>query len=210
VHDDVIVAEASRRADRSHAVSLPALVLQVLDEAGIESASVGGLAVSIGPGSFTGLRVGLAFAKGLAWAGRVPLAPVPTLEALAWVAEAAPGSRVCAAIDARKGEIYAALFTIGPTGAPVRETPDRAWNAHDLAARLPDGTIVVGDADVEYGDVLGVRAHLRPGATHPPRGGVVARLGAARLRLGGHQPLDALEPVYVRPADATLPERPLR
>jgi tRNA threonylcarbamoyladenosine biosynthesis protein TsaB len=208
--DGVIVAEASGSTDRSHGAFLPALVTEVLAAATIDVSAIGGVAVSIGPGSFTGLRIGLAFAKGLAYAAAVPLAPVSTLEALAWGAEADPGSSVCAAIDARKGEIYAALFTVAADGTPERQTPDRAWTAHELVAALPVGAIVVGDAAAEYGEVLATRGQVRAAAEYPPRGGVVARLGAARLAAGDRWALDALEPVYVRPADATLPERPLR
>jgi len=76
---------------RSHTASLPALVDRVLADAGVTIGDVEGLAVSIGPGSFTGLRIGLALAKGIAFAGGLPLVGVPTLEALAHVADAAPG-----------------------------------------------------------------------------------------------------------------------
>jgi len=208
--DDRIVAEVARGAEGAHLASLPALVAQVLTEAGVEVSALDGVAVSIGPGSFTGLRIGLAFAKGLAYAGGIPVAAVPTLEALAWGAEAAPGASVCAAIDARKGELYAALYRIESDGTPAVQLPERAWTVDELVASLPAGAIVVGDADVAYGEVLGTRAQVRPAATHPPRGGWIARLGATRLAGGTRWPIDALEPTYVRPADAMLPERPLR
>src|SRR5262249_61451594 len=84
------------------------------------------VAVSIGPGSFTGLRIGLALAQGLAFAGGIGCVGVPTLEALAWSAEAAPGTSICAAIDARKQEVYAALFTAtaaGPRGRAAGPPP---------------------------------------------------------------------------------------
>src|SRR5205823_2979288 len=83
-----------------------------------------------------GLLVGLALAKGIAFAGRLPLVPVPTLEALAWVAEATSGETVCAALDARKREVYAAFFRIDAGGRPCRLTPDAALSPQELAARL--------------------------------------------------------------------------
>jgi len=189
--DGAVLAEAVHRGARSHADTLPTLVERALTEAGSTIEDLDALAVSIGPGSFTGLRVGLALAKGIAFAGRLPLVPVPTLEALAWVAEATSGETVCAG------------------GRPCRLTPDAALSPQELAARLEEGTILVGDAAQAYEDVLGRRATHRPFATHHPSGGVVARLGAERL-LAGHaiQPesgLGALEPVYVRPPDAELP-----
>ena len=159
--DGAVLAEGVHRESRSHTASLPLLVERVLGDAGLALEDVEGIAVSIGPGSFTGLRIGLALAKGLAFAGGLPLVGVPTLEALAWVVDAAPGTSVCAALDARKREVY--------------------------------------------GAVLGAHARLLPFATHHPRGGVIARLGAARLAAGEAANVGTLEPVYVRPPDAALP-----
>jgi tRNA threonylcarbamoyladenosine biosynthesis protein TsaB len=204
VRDGEVLAEGAYREERSHARSLSALVERVLAEAGLGIGDVEGLGVSIGPGSFTGLRVGLALAKGIAYAGGLPIAAVPTLEALAWAADAPEGAPVCAALDARKQEIYAALFTMTAAG-PQRATPDQALAPAALAARLPPGCILVGDAGEVYGAVLGARAVLRPFATHHPRGSVVARLGWARLHAGEATAIGPLEPVYVRPPDAELP-----
>jgi tRNA threonylcarbamoyladenosine biosynthesis protein TsaB len=204
VRDGVVLGEAVYRETRSHTRALGRLVDTVLADAGLALADVEGLAVSIGPGSFTGLRVGLALAKGIAFAGGLPLAAVPTLEALAWAAEAAPAETVCAALDARKREVYAALFSMTADG-PRRETPDLALRPEALAARLRPPCVVVGDAVDVYGALLGERAVLRPFATHHPRGGIVARLGWARLVAGRHEDVGALEPVYVRPPDAQLP-----
>jgi tRNA threonylcarbamoyladenosine biosynthesis protein TsaB len=203
--DGAILAEGVHRESRSHTVSLPVLVERVLGDAGLRIEDVEALAVSIGPGSFTGLRIGLALAKGLAFAGGLPVVGVPTLEALAHVAEAAPGERICAALDARKHEVYAALFVADPAG-PRRETPDLALAPEALADRLAPPCVLVGDAGEVYADVLASRATLRPFATHHPRGGVVARLGLARLAAGERAEVGTLEPAYVRPPDAELPK----
>jgi len=204
VRDGELLGEAVYRDERSHTRSLTQLVERVLADAGLGITDVEALAVSIGPGSFTGLRVGLALAKGIAFAGGLPIAAVSTLEALAWTAEAAPGETVCAALDARKQEVYAALFTM-TAGGPRRDSPDEALAPATLAARLRPGCILVGDAGDVYGSVLGARVVLRPFATHHPRGGVVARLGWQRLRAGAAEPIGPLEPVYVRLPDAELP-----
>ena len=90
-----MLAEGVQVESRSHTTSLPALVDRVLADTGVTIADVEGLAVSIGPGSFTGLRIGLALAKGIAFAGGLPLVGVPTLEALAHVADASPGEAIC-------------------------------------------------------------------------------------------------------------------
>jgi tRNA threonylcarbamoyladenosine biosynthesis protein TsaB len=199
-----VLAEDVHRESRSHTASLPALVERVLGMAGLAIDDVEAVAVSIGPGSFTGLRIGLALGKGIAFAGGLPLVGVPTLEALAHVAGAAPGETVCAALDARKHEVYAALF--GATdAAPRRLSPDVALRPEALAERLVPPCVVVGDAGEVYGDILRARASLRPFATHHPRGGVIARLGFERLAAGEAANPGTLEPVYVRPPDAELP-----
>lgn len=207
--DGVVLAETAMRESRSHGASLPALVERTLAAAGCALEDVEGIAVSIGPGSFTGLRIGLGFAQGLAYAGGLPLAAVPTLEALASVAEAGAGETVCAALDARKQEVYAALFAAGPAG-PRRLTPDLALRPEALAARLEPPCVLVGDAGEVYGAVLGGRATLRPFATHHPRGGVIARLGWQRLCAGAGAAPGALEPVYVRAPEAALPRSDAR
>lgn len=202
--DGAILAEGVQRETRSHTASLPMLVERVLAEAGLALEEVEGVAVSIGPGSFTGLRVGLALAKGIAFAGGLPLVGVPTLEALAWGVEAEPGMTICAALDARKREVYAALFAAEAAG-PRRLTPDLALAPEVLAARLPRPCTLVGDAGEVYGGQLGAHAHLLPFATHHPRGGMIARLGGRRFAAGEADNLGTLEPVYVRVPDAELP-----
>jgi tRNA threonylcarbamoyladenosine biosynthesis protein TsaB len=213
VRDQVVLAEDVEPTSRSHVTSLPGLIDRVLARAGLGIGDVEGLAISIGPGSFTGLRIGLGLAKGLAFAGGLPLATVPTLEALAWVASAEPGQRVCAALDARKREVYAALFDVDADGEPHRRSPDMALAPDALAPRLAAGTVLVGDAAAAYPDVLGPGLVVRPFETHHPSGGTVARLGVRLLAAGEAVDVGTAEPVYVRPSEAelarenTLPER---
>jgi len=204
VRDQVVLAEDVEPASRSHVASLPALVERVLARAGLAIGEVEGLAISIGPGSFTGLRIGLGLAKGLAFAGGVPLAAVSTLEALAAVSGAAPGETVCAALDARKREVYAAVFDVGEGGTLFRRGPDMALAPEALAAQLPAATVLVGDAASAYPEILGPGLIVRPFETHPPRGGTVARLGARRLAAGEAVDVGTVEPVYVRPSEAEL------
>ncbi len=197
----VVLAEDAAPASRSHVVSLPGLVEGVLERAGLTIGDVEGVAVSIGPGSFTGLRIGLGLAKGIAFAGRLPLAAVPTLEALAEAAEGRAGETVCAALDARKREVYAAVFQVDRDGALRRLGPDEALDPAVLAARLPAGAVLIGDAGEAYAEAF-AGCMIRPFAIHHPRGGIVARLGAQRLAAGEAVDVGAVEPVYVRAAEA--------
>jgi len=202
--DQVVLAEDIEPTSRSHVTSLPGLVERVLARAGLGIRDVQGIAVSIGPGSFTGLRIGLGLAKGLAFAGGLPLAAVSTLEALAHVAGATPGQTVCAALDARKREVYAALFDVDADGEVQRRSADMALAPDALAAALPAGTVLIGDAAAAYPDVLGPGLIVRPFTTHHPRGGTVARRGARSLAAGEAVDVGTVEPLYVRPSEAEL------
>ncbi len=210
VDDDRVLAELAEPTPRSHVGVLPRLVDAVLARAGLGWADLDGLAVSIGPGSFTGLRIGLGFAKGVAYAGKLPIAAVPTLEALAAGVDAAPGTTIWAVLDARMREVYAASFTRTTDGL-ARRTSDEALAPDAMAARLDASCVLVGDAVDAY-PVLGTAGpRVLRLDTHPPRGGVVARLGAARLRRGEAADVGSLEPAYVRASQAELAQqRPSR
>jgi tRNA threonylcarbamoyladenosine biosynthesis protein TsaB len=201
--DDEVVAEVVAPHTQAHGRILPALIEQALERAGIGWDDVGGLAVSIGPGSFTGLRIGLSLAKGIAYAGRLPIAAVPTLEALAWSADPEPGDVVWSILDARMREVYAASFERTQTTL-VRRTPDEAVPPATAAVRIPPTALVVGDATTAYPVLAESGARILPFETHHPRGGTIARLGAAILHAGNASDIGPLEPTYVRPSQAEI------
>lgn len=204
--DDEVLSEVTRVTTQSHGGVVPELIETALAEARVAWHDVDGLAVSIGPGSFTGLRIGLSLAKGIAYAGGTPMAAVSTLEALAWAAEPAIGEVVWAVLDARMREVYAAAFERTPAGLE-RRGPDEALAPDVLAARLEAPAVMIGDAALAY-PVLAVAGVRRlPFETHHPRGGLVARLGARRLAAGERADVGSLEPAYVRPSQAELARR---
>ncbi len=176
---------------------LPA-IQQVLAEVGAGVKDLAGFAVSIGPGSFTGLRVAIATVKGLAFDAGPCVAPVPTLEALAAVAgpRRAP---VAAVLDARRGDLYGAVYA-----EAVCLVEPGVYAPADFAARLPaECAAVVGEGAPLLAPHLGASsaALLPPPAGHPdPR--VVGRLGAARLRAGQGVDAAAVVPFYGRRAAA--------
>ena len=186
-----------------HGGMLAPLVRRALGDAGWRAADLDAIAVSIGPGSFTGLRVGLGFAKGLAYAAQAAIAPVPTLDALAIVADAAPGEFVCPMLDARKGEVYAALYRMGDSGVLDPLTgcllarPEVVLEGISGRCRFLGDAVDVHAAAIERAH--GAAALVLPFSHYHPRGGVVAALGSGLPRLGP-EALGAVEPTYVRPA----------
>src|SRR2546421_2728331 len=122
VRDGRVLSDVWERSATGHAARLPALVTRALQEASTTIGEVDALALSLGPGSFTGLRVGLSFAKGVAFASGVRLVGVATLEALATLA-AEEACAVAVVLDARRGETYFAIFR-RVDGALERVTAD--------------------------------------------------------------------------------------
>lgn len=193
------------------------LVAQTLEAAGRGKGEVGGLAVGIGPGSFTGLRIALATAKGLAEGLDVPVAGVPTLEAIAFQTGPSAGL-VLPLLDARQGRVYAALYRWVGAGLEEVEAPSvrpaAGWWDRLAGEPSPAGLTLAGDGLDAYGDEaarrLGPGARLAPPAVRPLRPGAVAALGARRLAAGqATDPLD-LAPIYLGGSvdGATTPGRP--
>lgn len=201
-----IVAESSGRARLSHAETLPDLVRTVLESAGARLQADDAIAFSRGPGSFTGLRIGLSLAKGLALALGAKLIGVPTLDALA-VASLPWEGRLCACLDARKQEVYAALYE-RRNGTITKVTKDLVLAPADLARAIEGECTFVGDAVCVYGEefsrLLGPRAKLRRFDLFPPRASALCRLARLKLATCGGQDLEAAEPVYVRPPQAEM------
>lgn len=144
--DEELIALNFQRSGLTHSATLMPMVETALKNAGTNMKEIDVIAVASGPGSFTGLRIGVSAAKGLAWAENKLCASVSTLEAMAWQMCGTEGL-VCAAMDARRKQVYNALFEI-QNGVPVRLTPDRAISLDDLCKELENvkkTRILVGD-----------------------------------------------------------------
>ena len=146
--DGEILAYSYQRTALTHSATLLPMIDDMLKNSGTDKSGIDAVAVARGPGSFTGVRIGVATAKGLCWGLDKPAVGVSTLEAMAYLALCVPeGTVICPAMDARRNQIYNALFLM-EEGQPARLTPDRAIAAGDLAAEaaaLPGPLWVLGD-----------------------------------------------------------------
>jgi tRNA threonylcarbamoyladenosine biosynthesis protein TsaB len=206
VIDGTVAAEQSLSTTGNHAASLLPLIEDVLRRAACAVQALDAIAVSNGPGSFTGLRVGLSVAKGVACATGARLVAVPTLAALARTVADRDGV-ICPVLDARKGELYAATFAARERQLQ-RLTADALMTPQKLLDDLPTPCVVLGDAVERYGTVFqrrwGEGVTVLPFATHAPRGGVVAVMGWERLQAGETADLQQFEPFYIRPSEAEV------
>jgi tRNA threonylcarbamoyladenosine biosynthesis protein TsaB len=180
---------------------------RILTDAGWSLDDLDGFAVSLGPGSFTGLRIGLSIVKGLAWATGKPLVGVPTLDGLAANVSFVP-YMICPILDARKGEIYAALYRQGDEGIPERLTSYMAIKPEEMLALISETTVIIGDGLLSHGDYLrrelGNLLVLAPPHLSVIHASSVAWLGWHRLRSGEFEDVSSCTPLYVRPSEAEL------
>jgi tRNA threonylcarbamoyladenosine biosynthesis protein TsaB len=215
-----VLAERSERAPAragpqgatgGHGGRLPCVLLELLAGSGKALADVDAYAVGLGPGSFTGLRIGLATWKGFAYARRKPLGGASSLAAMALAAGAAApqGALLVPLLDAKKGELYAGFYR-AERATVVAALPEAALApaalADCLASLAASGAapLVLGSGLAAAGGALASAARLDPDVPTPPAS-AVARLCAEAL-LAPHDParLFALEPHYIRPSEAEL------
>ena len=209
VEDDRLLAGLSYEAQGNRGGMLLPTVDRVLQKAGVAARDLDAVAVSVGPGSFTGLRVGLATAKGLALGSGARLVGVPTLEALA--EGYAPATvTVCALLDAYRGEVYMAVFR-RQGNALERVSPDAVLAPDAVASALAEigGPLhLIGNGAARYRAqleaALGGRACMTDeGLRAVPSAAVVARLGLRRLA-GGSKPDAEVALLYLRRAEAEV------
>lgn len=132
--DGVLSAERYQNDGQTHSRTMMKLAKDLLDDCRLSPADLDFVAWANGPGSFTGVRIGAAAAKGLCWGAELPCIPVSTLEAMAWNAAELDGV-ICCCMDARRSQVYNALFC-AEQGQIVRLRPDRAISLEELAEDL--------------------------------------------------------------------------
>jgi len=199
-----LVDEISAPAGPAAETLLP-IVDQLLDRAGVALGELDAFAVSVGPGSFTSLRVGIATVKGLAFESDLPIAPVSTLAALARAAD--PTDRlVVPMLDARRGEVYAAAYA----GALRRELvlPEGVYSPEALCARIRPPCVLVGEGAALCGEAIAAGLGEGVALLQPPEGNARARhvgaLGVEQLARGSWVRAAQLAPHYLRRAEAEV------
>ena len=199
---DRVVGQYLLDVSVTHSERLMVAIDRLLGDAGWTPRDLDGLAVAIGPGSFTGLRIGLSTVKGLALALSIPVAGVPTLDAMAATLPFA-ALPVCPVLDARKHEVYASLYRWD--GRAMRREWDYLAVAPDeLARRLAEPVILLGDAARA---IRTEHARLAPPTHRAPSPACVGLLGHARLSAGETVAPADLVPIYLRPSEAELKRR---
>jgi len=207
---------------RTHGERLPGEIQALFDAHGLTARDVDVFAVAAGPGSFTGLRVGIATIQGLALVTGRPVVPVSTLEALAWSVRGRAGARLVGAwIDAQRQEVFGALYqVVEPAIGPAADRAPRfvehaapsvgrpaavleAWKAPAAGERV----LFAGSGAVAYRDVIlargcGVAAEVLDEV--PPLAVAIAEIAIARAAAGGSVLPHAIIPIYVRRSDAEL------
>jgi tRNA threonylcarbamoyladenosine biosynthesis protein TsaB len=204
---DALLELATVAPPTAHSSVLPRLVEEMLARAGKQPEDLSAIVIGLGPGSFTGLRIGLATAKGLCYALKIPLVGASSLEAMALAAAAQvpDGTLLVPCLDARKGEVYAGFYR-AKAGSIVREEDEAAIGPTKLLERLQER-----DAEV-FGigrDAYEPLAHLAPPRTslRTPDAFALARL-ARQIPAYVKQSVFSLEPHYVRPSDSEWTAKP--
>ncbi|MEW6501238.1 MAG: tRNA (adenosine(37)-N6)-threonylcarbamoyltransferase complex dimerization subunit type 1 TsaB [Thermodesulfobacteriota bacterium] len=200
------LAELIVEASQSHAQQLLPAIDRLLRETDTGWQRIDAIAVSLGPGSFTGLRIGLSTAKGLSLAAGKPLIGVPSLDGLASQGKG-QGLPVCALVDARKKEVYAAFYRENEAGEMVRQSDYLALTPVALAERITEPAFLLGSGAELYRDLLaeqlGAKARFADPARFFARAASVGQLAIAKF-----QNQDFLAPtagpLYVRASDAEL------
>lgn len=205
--DEILVGEYTIHNKKTHSQTLLPMISDMLAMAGIEQEELDCIAVSAGPGSFTGLRIGASTAKGLAWTLGIPVVPVSSLMGLAAnITE--HGRLVCAIMDARRSQVYYGIYRI--TGEipeiVVKPDVDAIEAVVDLVNEIGENIIYVGDGVPVFEDVI--RKNSRSGicfevpGNRYQRGASVAALGRHLYDKGQYVQAAEFAPVYLRKSQA--------
>ena len=203
-----VLGRCDQEAAGSHAKLLLPTIDQLFRETGLTLKQVDGLVVSIGPGSFTGLRVGLAMLLGFRTISQLPLAVVPTLEGMAWNLRGTP-TLLCPILNSRRGELYWALFRWTSEDRLERVMSEQVGTPIMLGSSLRESVLVFGEGwTVEESAIRAsmspsVTVTAAPGSAMKPSAVSIGLAGLERLRRGEHAGI-GISPLYVQRTTAEL------
>jgi tRNA threonylcarbamoyladenosine biosynthesis protein TsaB len=205
VENGLLLAQTQLRVEKTHSQYLWRAIRFLLSETGWRLEQVDLWAVSIGPGSFTGVRIGMATIKGLAWITGKPVVGVSTLEALAWGVAPTP-YLICPVVDARRQEVYFSFYRHAP-GGPLLSIRDPGHiSPLDLIPEIREPAILLGNAVSRYAELfkeqLGDRALIPEAGGYPPSGLAMAAIARQRFRGGEERSPAEIGPLYLRSAEA--------
>lgn len=206
MNDKIMVAQTVINQNKTHSQIMMPQIEQMFKAAEVDPASVDAFAAAVGPGSFTGVRIGVATAKALAQATDKPCVAVSTLEALAYSSKYFDGI-ISPVLDARRNQVYNALFC--GDKELVRLTDDRALALEDLLAELKEyrkKVLFMGDATLVFSEeiraALGDLAYFAPKVSNLNLAGAVAEIGLDKLKKGEITEYGKLVPEYIRLSQA--------
>jgi len=204
----LLSAEWLVNPEKTHSAALLRSLDLVLEGAGLPLGAIDAFGVTLGPGSFTGLRVGIATVKGLSLATGIPVVGFSSLSMLAMNLPFA-ACPVCPMLDARKSEVYTALYRCGELPEAILD--DCVASPADFLDGIREPTIFVGSVALRYRDMitdrLGDLARFEPTVCPAPRASSRALLAADRFSRGEIIPAGELIPVYIRPSEAEILRR---
>lgn len=200
---DKLIGEYTTNLKKNHSVRLMPAISLLLDELGVDPQELGGIAVAHGPGSYTGVRIGITTAKSLAWSLSIPLVGISSIEAIAGNVPYYPGL-VSPVMDARRGQVYTACFL---NGERIKEDAVRLiadWVEELKQENHP--VLFLGDDYTLHRETitgqLGDLAHFGSPEFNVPRAGYIARKGLEMIQSGIHFNVDSFVPQYLQLAEA--------
>lgn len=201
-----LISEVRVNLKIAHAERLMPSIQWILEASRVSIDDIDAFAVSIGPGSFTGLRIGLSTAKGLSYAANRPIVPVPTLDAFARTLPYCSYA-ICPMFNARKSQVYAALYTW--ENHECRKVMDEAAVAIDtLLKNIHERAVFLGDGAKLYrqqiSGALGDRALFAPESRMSPSASTVAEIAIEKMGKGESADPVGLTPFYIRKSEAEL------
>jgi tRNA threonylcarbamoyladenosine biosynthesis protein TsaB len=207
LEDNVLQAQAQIRVIKTHAGQIWETIAFLLDQAGWELRDIDLWAVTVGPGSFTGLRIGLATIKGLALATEKPMIGLSTLEVLASSFAYSP-HLICPVVDARKKEVFAAFFRPAGDGKVTMSGSPRNIKPMILVKEIKEPVLLVGNGACQYAalfkDGLGPWALFPEPHLHLLSPFSLGVMAWTRFQQGARSAPEEISPLYIRPSDAEL------